>query len=406
MDNATISEILLELAVLVGLTCVLSAMLSRLRIPIIISALFVALFLHYTPIGLRLQSEQLAPPLSLLGQLGMLFLLFYIGLNIDLPRLRQMRGNITLLTILNTSVPFVFGSAVMLAMGYDWLLAFVIGLTCMPTAEAVIVPILDDFGLLRTRVGQLIVGAGTLDDIVEILVIALVSVWIGGRAGGGGASALDLVLKICVGLIVFTLLVWVSFRWLVPLLGRLLPRHPRNLLMLSIAVLFAFGGLTEWADIGMVVGALAAGVVMQTLIADADETSTAAAATIQTLTYGFFGLMFFFWVGLSVDLTGMLRDPLLAILLWIAASAGKIVGVLLMVPMHKLKMREAWTIGVGLDARLTTEIVVSKILLDAGIIDVHLFTALVASAALSTVLVPLVFTVMVRAWGDVLVESG
>jgi len=55
---------------------------------------------------------------------------------------------------LNTTVPFLMGMGVMLALGYGWLMAFVIGLTRMPTAEAVIVPILDEFKLIRTRVGE------------------------------------------------------------------------------------------------------------------------------------------------------------------------------------------------------------------------------------------------------------
>jgi len=71
-----------------------------------------------------------------------------------------------------------------------------------------------------------------------------------------------------------------------------------------------------------------------------------------------------------------------------------------MVPMHKLSVKEAWTIGIGLNARLTTEIIVAKLLLDARLIDLHLFTALVAASSVSTVVVPLLFTLLVRKWGD------
>jgi len=88
-------------------------------------------------------------PLAFLADLGVLFLLFYIGLQIDLKEMLNQSGDIIRLTVLNTLVPFLMGMAVMLALGYGWLMALVIGLTRMPTAEAVIVPILDEFKLIR-----------------------------------------------------------------------------------------------------------------------------------------------------------------------------------------------------------------------------------------------------------------
>ena len=49
-------------------------------------------------------------------------------------------------------------------------------------------------------------------------------------------------------------------------------------------------------------------------------------------------------------------------------------------------MREAWIVGIGLDARLTTEIIVAQLLFNAGLIDVHLFTALVAAASFTAIM--------------------
>jgi len=133
----------------------------------VVFCLFVAMALHYTPIGGRFLSPQFHVVLAFLADLGVLFLLFFIGLQIDLKDMRDQSGDIIWLTVLNTTVPFLMGMAVMLALGYGWLMAFVIGLTRMPTAEAVIVPILDEFKLIRTRVGELIIGAGVLDDVIE-----------------------------------------------------------------------------------------------------------------------------------------------------------------------------------------------------------------------------------------------
>ena len=111
-------------------------------------------------------------------------------------------------------------------------------------------------------------------------------------------------------------------------------------------------------------------------------------------------VIFFYWVGLSVDLNGMVQTPMLAVLLYLAATIGKLIGVFVMVPMGKITWIEGWTVGIGLNARLTTEIVVAKLLLDAKLINIHLFTALVAASSLSTLAVPLLFTLIARQWGS------
>lgn len=398
MTESHISEILLDLGLLFGLTYLLAGLLERVRIPAILGALFIAMAVHYTPLGARLLSPEIYGPLTFLAQLGVLFLLFFIGLQIDMEEMRRMRSDIIWCTVLNTTVPFLLGMGVMLALGYGWLLAFVIGLTRMPTAEAVIVPILDEFQLIRTRVGEFIVGVGTLDDVLEVFMVGFVSLWIGKKAGGSASGLAGDIIGMGLGLVVFVSLAWISYRWLIPRLNRWLPRQPRNLMLLAMVALLGFGGLSEYSNLGMVVGAITAGILMRPAFDDLAGAQTTQA--IRTVSYGFLGLVFFFWVGLNADLEGMVEAPTLAILLFLAAFVGKLIGVFFMVPMGRMTMREAWTVGVGINARLTTEIIIAQLLLQANLIDVHLFTALVAASSVSTISVPLLFSLLVRRWGD------
>jgi Ca2+-transporting ATPase len=396
MTELKIGELLLNLALLLALTYLLAGLLERRRIPGILAALFVAMAVRYTPLGSRLLSPEFHVPLSFLAELGVLFLLFFIGLQIDVKEMRDQSRDIIWLTVLNTTVPFLMGTAVMLALGNGWLMAVVIGLTRMPTAEAVIVPILDEFKLIRTRVGQFIIGAGVLDDVIEVFLVAFVSVWIGEKAGDVGGGITGLIM----GVMAFILLAWLSYRWLIVLLARWLPRRPRNLMLLSMVILFGFGGLSEYTGLGMLVGAITSGVLMRPAFNRMGAVGEQVTQTIQSVSYGFLALLFFFWVGLNADLEGLFREPSLAILLYLAGTMGKLAGVFLMVPMKKITVREAWTIGIGLDARLTTEIIVAQLLLDAKLIDGHLYTALVSAASFTAVTVPLVFALLMRRWGE------
>ncbi len=398
MSETTIAEILLDLALLFLLTYLLSHLLARMRIPAILGALFIAMGLHYTPIGSRLLSRTIYPSLDFLAQLGVLFLLFFIGLQIDLKEMQKTSQDIIWLTILNTAMPFFLGVVVMLVLGYGWLIAFVIGLTRMPTAEAVIVPILDEFKLIGSRVGEFIIGAGVLDDIIEIFLVAFVSVWIGTKTGIISTNITGNIFYVVAGLLILIALTLITHWLLAKILTSWMPSQPSDLIMLGMLILFAFGGISEYFNLGMVIGAIIAGVLMYPTFNKTGLTGKQAMETIQSVSYGFLGLIFFFWVGLNVDLKGMISAPILAILLFLAAFIGKMIGVFMMVPAKKLNILEAWTIGIGLNARLTTEIIVAQLLLSAKIIKVDLFTALIAASSLSTIIVPLVFTLVVRRW--------
>ena len=406
METLPVAELLLEISGLLALTYFLGGLIERWAIPIILGALFVAMGAHYTPFGARLLSDDVYPTFTLLADLGVLFLLFYIGLQIDLKDIRRQGSDILLCTALNTTVPFLLGFAVMLWFGYDWVLAIVIGMTRMPTAEAVIVPILDEYQMIRTRVGQFIIGVGTLDDVIEVLLVGIVSVWIAGRAGLGQVHVEAELVRTLIAIAFFTVLVWLCYRWLLPRLAHWVTPRARNLMLLSVVILFSFGGFTEWSALGMVLGAILAGVVMRPSFAMLGEVGEQLHGTLRSISYGFLGLIFFFWVGLSIDPLGVVQSPLLTVLLYLAGTVGKLLGVFAMVPMRRMSVREAWVIGIGLDARLTTEIIVAKLLFDAQIIDDRLFSALVAAASLTAITVPLAFTVFVRRWRPALVGKA
>jgi Ca2+-transporting ATPase len=333
------------------------------------------------------------------------FLLFLIGLQIDLKEMRALGGEIVWCTVLNTSIPFLLGAAVMLAMGYDWVLALVVGMTRMPTAEAVIVPILDEFQLIRTKVGELIVGVGTLDDIIEVIMVSIVSVWIARDATSSGTIVESEILSILLSLLVFCIAAWFSYKVLIPWLSRWLPRRTRHLMILSVLVLFAMGGYTEYSHLGTIIGAIIAGVVIRPIVNEMGNVGDQLTHAIQSISYGFLGLIFFFWVGLSVDLGGLFQTPTLAIMLYLASSVGKLLGVYAMVPMKKLNMQEASIIGIALGAQLTTEIIVAKMLLKAKLIDIELFTAMVTASSFSVMTVPLLLSVLLRHWGKTLLTK-
>jgi Ca2+-transporting ATPase len=397
MNEIELGQLLLSLSVVFALTYALGYLLSKFRIPSILAALFVGIALSYTPFFTSIHHiPAFENTYTFLADLGVLFLLFYIGLQIDLSEMKKSSSDIIWLTLLNTIIPFFFGVIAMLYYDYGWAIALVIGLTRMPTAEAVIVPILDEFNMLKTRVGTFIIGAGVLDDVIEVVLVGIVSIWIGAQTGQSHGGLLGLF----TGILTFILLSWILYQWMPRILQKWEPKNLSALMVFSLIILFGFGGFGEYVELGMVVGAITAGVIMRPLFEREEQKGELLSKTTQTLSYGFFGILFFFWVGFNADMTGFLQEPSLAIILYLAGTLGKLFGVLLMVPMKKMRFKEAIIVGVGLDARLTTEIIVAQLLYSASIIDLKLFTALVAASSFTAITVPLLFSLLIRFWGE------
>lgn len=292
MNEIELGELLLSLSLVFALTYILGYLLSRFRIPSILAALFVGIALSYTPFSILIHSvPNFENIFSFLSDLGVLFLLFYIGLQIELNEMKKSSSDIIWLTVLNTMIPFVFGVIVMLLYGYGWAIALVIGMTRMPTDEAVIVPILDEFKMIKTRIGTFIIGAGVLDDIIEVILVGVVSVWIGSKTGQshGGITGLF------TGIFAFMLISWIFYKWLPRIIQKWKPENLSSLMIFSLVVLFGFGGFGEYVELGMVVGAIIAGVIMRPLFESEEQKGELLSKTTQTLSYGFFGVLFFFW---------------------------------------------------------------------------------------------------------------
>jgi Ca2+-transporting ATPase len=277
-----------------------------------------------------------------------------------------------------------------------------VGLTLVPTAEVVVVPILDEFGLLRTRAGQLIIGAGTLDDLLEVALVALASLWLGMQSSAVAPG--QLLMHSAAGMVALAALYWFAQRWCWPQVARWLPAEPHMLVMLSMVVLMGFVALSAASGLGTLIGSLLAGLVMRKLYAQLGIAGEQATQAFRNMGYGFFGAIFFLRVGMAIDIFAVLLAPGLALAIFAAGAAGKLGGVLLLRWAGRVTTFECWVLGIGLDARLTTETIVAQLLYRAKLIPLELFSAIVAAAALSTIAVPIALSVVLRGRGETLLD--
>jgi Kef-type K+ transport system membrane component KefB len=197
--------------------------------------------------------------IHLLAEIGILILLFEIGLEMELRALVRVGGASTAVAVTGVVLPFAGGYCMGILFGADRLLAAFLGATFTATSIGVTARVLRDLGRLETTEARVILGAAVIDDVFGLLILTLIT----GLLAGGTLSA---------GLAVQMLAVAVAFLGGSLAVGRLvLPRLMRvvsgmrvrgAIVLAAICLAFSFALLADLAGSAAIIGAFAAGLVL------------------------------------------------------------------------------------------------------------------------------------------------
>ncbi len=370
----------LEILLLLYLSALfLGSLLERVRIPWIFSAMFLGMLfslfaVHISEIGF----------FKILADLGMYFLLFIVGFEMNLREMRHVGKNIALSTFFIILFECTCGTLFLsLGFGYPFWTSFLVSLSFATVGEGVLVPILDELGMLKSRLGTYLVGIGTLDDVVEVLTLFALILFMGGALSLTSVFSLPL-------LFVLTLSAWLIKKH-IPVNIVKIRTIKYHLIAVGLSVFFLFVFIGSFSD-AEALGALLSGIFLANVLPKRvlDEIEN----EIRILAYGFFSPIFFFWVGYQTRLDSIFLAPLLTIAVFLVSNAAKIIATYFST--RNVLGRDSWVLGVGLCVRFSTSLVIIQMLLEKGFIDSALFSALIASAALSVVIVPLLFPYLLK----------
>jgi len=320
--------------------------------------------------------------LRFLGEIGVILLLFEIGLHSDLDELIQAGMQATLVAVVGVVAPFVLGYAIALAFGLPTLTAVFVGATLTATSVGITARVLADLGRLEDVSARIVLGAAVIDDILGLIILALLS----GLAQTGRFS-LDVLLWTLVTSVAFLSLALVLGVRLAPWLFRWVIRMRVRGVLIVYAVAFCLllAAISEHLRLATIIGAFAAGLVLA---------KTDQQARIQELlhpTAELFVPVFFVLIGAKVQLA--VFDPsrpgaggllLLTGLLAVAAVAGKLLSGL---AVYRRGVRRL-PIGVGMVPRGEVGLIFAGLGLASGLGGVELYASLVAVVMLTTFIVP------------------
>jgi Kef-type K+ transport system membrane component KefB len=325
--------VLEALALILLLARLGGALFERFRLPAVLGELLAGIVLgNLGVIGIHAFDElRSLPTVEAMAQLGVLFLLFQVGLESNVAKMAAVGLSATLVAVLGVVAPMLLGLGVSQGFiaGHHPLAHWFVGATLAATSVGITARVLGDLGRATSTEGRIILGAAVIDDVLGLVVLAVVTGLI--EAANAGATFDAAGFAIIVGKAVgFLLVAVVAGRWLSRVTFRFAARLPGEGLLLSFALAFCFFAsyLAGVAGLAPIVGAFAAGLVLEDIHYEALRERDAQKRSLDHLLQplaGFLVPVFFVLMGMGVDLSVFGRSEVLGFAgaLTLAAVAGK-----------------------------------------------------------------------------------
>lgn len=324
--------------------------------------------------------------LGALSDLGVMFLLFNVGLQVKASELMRVGGTAFVVATAGVIVPFVAGWAILIAWGAPHAEAIFVGAAMVATSVGITASVLSARGLLNEIASKIILTAAVIDDVLGLIVLAAVSAIARGRL-----SILDL--SLTAGLAAaFTV---VMGKWGTTVANRVIPhfksraRAEEAEFHIALVLLFALALLAQYTGVAAIVGAFLAGLAL----------SDTADARVRDLTKGVSELLvpfFLVGVGLHFDMRVFRSRStlMLALLILAAAVVTKLIGCGL--GAIALGWQNVLKVGLGMVPRGEVGMVVAQLGLGMKVITTEIYTVVVFMVVATTVVTPLLLKIAFR----------
>lgn len=369
-----ITTVLLALVVIFVGAKLFGEIAERLHQPAVLGELVAGVVLGGSVLGLVPAND---PTLHLLAEIGVIILLFEIGLETDLATLLRVGPASSAVAVVGVAVPFVLGVVGARMLGVPMMPAIVCGAALTATSVGITARVLADLGRLHDKEGQIILGAAVIDDVIGLVILAVVGELVAGRSISALGIARTTVLAF--GFLAVAILVG---RRVVPPMLRLVARFGNEEILapLALALAFLLAVAAEQSGSARIVGAFAAGLA----IAPAPDAAAVRRGTVGLAR--FFVPIFFVMIGAAVDVRALAGGEALRVgaMLVLVGALGKFVAG--WAPFWIQARRSV--IGVGMIPRGEVGLIFAQMGLTAGVLAPPTFGAIMLMVMATTLLAP------------------
>ncbi len=363
---------------------------TRLGLPVMLGELMAGLILGPALLDVVHMTAQL----ELLAELGIFFVMFYAGMEMDPKELLEHAKPAMAAALGGFVLPFLLGFFCTRVFGGTLYQSLFVGMGLSVTAIAVQAVILQNLHIHRTEVGHVIMGAAIADDIFSLVTLSVLL----GMAKSGSVS------MVAVGILLGKVIFFFGFpilagEFLVPAITKRLTDDQGKAFTFALVAALVMAFLAEKAGLHLVIGAFLAGQFVRREIMD-ERIYNLISDRFFSISYGFLTPIFFATLGFHLHFEWSLSFVAFALAVTMVAIVGKLVGCGFGAMIAGLNKAEASIIGIGMNGRGAVELVVASVvinlsnqLLSDGIISEPLltpdqFSALVFMAFVTTIITP------------------
>lgn len=379
-------EILAIVPIILISAFILGELFKRIGLPSVVGQILAGLMFGIPTIKELLFGEGSALIIiDFLATLGVLLLLFLAGLEIEIDKIRETSKDSILVSLSSALVPFALGFLFITFVFPEsgFLAALIFGGAMMVTSEGTKVKVLMDLNSLNTRLGAIMLAAGAIDDVFEVLFLSIVVIF------AKGGTFFDLAM-IPVEIIIFLIIAYISFKIMSKVLQHLdKPGEEAGLFSLVMIFVLVLAALSESLNVGYLIGSIIGGFLLQiSLRGISKRNKREMINVVKLIALGFIVPFFFVNVGLSFDLSTLSSNlPIILVTIGIAFF-GKMIGTLIIKPISTLNWKQLYYMGWAMNSRGAAELVIALIAMQYSLISLEIFSALVAMSIVTTLIFP------------------
>jgi Kef-type K+ transport system membrane component KefB len=369
------ANVLLTLFIMLVAAKLMAELFERLRQPAVAGEILAGVLIGPSLLGLAAPSEIT----SLLAEIGVIFLLFTVGLETKPAAIFQVGKRAAIVAVLGVVTPLFFGWLLMRAWGSSGIESMFVGTAMVATSVGITARVLSGLGLLNAPTARIILGAAVIDDILGLLVLATVS-----SAAKGSINYLEILTTaaLAIGFTAFVALVGA------PVVTRVAPRFAglrsgQGIFIFALVLCLGLSVAASFIGVAAIIGAFLAGLAL----AEAAESSPKLHRQINGVTE-FLVPFFLVNIGMTLNLSVFRSSSVIILcgLVTLVAIATKLLGCGLAA--LNLGVRRAGQIGMGMVPRGEVGIVVAQIGLSLAVIGPEIYGVVLFMAVATTLIAP------------------
>ncbi len=385
------TDLILSILLILVVAWILGWVFTRLGLPAMLGELLAGLILGPPVLGIVSAS----PPIELMADLGIFFVMFYTGMEMDPRELLEHIWPSMGVALGGFVLPFILGYVTSRLFGGTVFQSLFVGMGISITAIAVNSVVLNAMAISRTALGHIIIGAAIVDDTLSLIALSVLV----GLARTGTVDILNLSTIIFKVGAFFALTILIG-HFVVPRFTKKLHDREGKAFTFALVCALIMGYLSELAGLHLVIGAFLAGQFVREEIME-KEIHSVIIDRFYGISYGFLLPIFFASLSFHLHLSYDWASILFMLILTAVAVLGKVVGCGLGLAVFGYNRWESAIVGFGMNGRGAVELVVASVvirlssdMMASGVIAEPLltesqFSALIFMAFLTTLMAPL-----------------